>query len=130
LLAAGLAVLSAASNLLLSAAELAVRGGGRARYHSTIITGVTGTLLQCALQLLFLPYLAFVGLHAALTAQYRLHVSRKNLLRWVTAAESEHRAGQGVWSYARKMMPGQFICPTCWKIFWRGSRQKVVKAIG
>ncbi|MDR3207114.1 MAG: hypothetical protein LBT60_02165, partial [Oscillospiraceae bacterium] len=52
--AAGFAVLCAASNLLLSAAELAVRGGGRARYHSTIVTGLPGAALQCLLQLLFL----------------------------------------------------------------------------
>ena len=126
-LAAGFAVLCAASNLLLSAAEMAVRGGGGARYHSTIITGVTGTLLQCVLQLLFLPYMAFVSLHAALTALWRILFSKKYLLRWVTAAESERGTETGVWYHARKMFPSILwgvlcatLSPTGWVVgvFW------------
>ena len=55
--AAGVAVLAAASHLLLSGADLAFRRGRglTERYHSTIITGFGGVLLQTLVQLLFLP---------------------------------------------------------------------------
>lgn len=66
-LAAGTAVLSAASNLLLTGADLAARRGrGLAeRYHSTIIAGVGGVLLQTLVQLLFLPQQAWTCASAA-----------------------------------------------------------------
>lgn len=100
-----IAIACVGSNLLLSAAELAVRGGRRARYHSTIITGITGTTLQCALQLLFLPSLTYVTIHATVVAIYRMLFSHKKLLKWVTSAETERISGANVWFYTRKMFP-------------------------
>ena len=49
--AGGAAILSAASNLLLSGMDLAARRGGRARgrYHSTVVAGLPGALLQTCL---------------------------------------------------------------------------------
>ena len=100
-LAGTVAVLSAASNLLLSGAEAAARPWGRRRrYHSTVISGVAGVLLQTALQLIFLPYQAYVSATAIWTALWRMGVSHKNLLAWVTAAQAEKR-GDGLWFYLR-----------------------------
>ncbi|MDR0381390.1 MAG: hypothetical protein LBH86_05290 [Oscillospiraceae bacterium] len=99
----GLAVLCAASHLLLSVAERVVRGGGRVRYHSDIITGVAAAALQCGLTLLLLPHTASVCLRAAVTALYRVCVSRRRLLRWRTAAESERAAAGGFLREGRKM---------------------------
>ncbi len=105
-LAAGFAALCALSNLMLSAAEMAFRGkGGRGvRCHSTIITGFRAVLLQTVFQLLFLPYNAFVSIGAALTALFRLIFSRKKLLEWVTAAQSE-KFTQSAITLCRKMFP-------------------------
>ena len=98
-LAGGAAVLAAASNLLLSGAEAAARPWGRRRrYHSTVISGVAGVILQTAIQLIFLPYQAYVCASAILTALWRMGVSHKNLLAWVTAAQAEKR-GDGLWFY-------------------------------
>ena len=106
-LAAAAAILSAASNLLLSGADLAFRRGAglRVRYHSTIIAGFGGVILQTLVQLLFLPYQAWVCASAILVALWRSYVSRRGLLAWVTAAEAERKLGDGIWANYRKQLP-------------------------
>lgn len=116
--AAGAAILSAASNLLLSGAELAFRGGhGFAdRYHAAIIAGFGGILLQTLVQLLFLPFQAWVCASAAVTALWRMGVTHRGLLAWTTAAESERKSGGGIWAYYHKMWPLAavgFFCILC-----------------
>ncbi|MCI8422014.1 MAG: hypothetical protein HFF50_00560 [Lawsonibacter sp.] len=103
--AGGVAVVAAASNLLLSGAELAARrsGGKHRRYHSTVVAGLAGAILQTGVQLLFLPYQAYISAGAAGTALWRMAVSHKKLLAWVTAAQTE-RGKDGLLSYYR----------TCW----------------
>ncbi len=98
----GVAVVAAASNLLLSGAELAARRRESAhrRYHSTVITGLAGTTLQTVLQLLLLPYHAYISASAIMTALWRMGVSRKNMLAWVTAAQAE-KGKDGLWFYFR-----------------------------
>ncbi len=92
--AGGVAVVAAASNLLLSGAELAVRRSGkRRRYHSTVISGLAGAILQTAIQLIFLPYQAYISLTAISSALWRMGVSHKNMLAWVTAAQTEKGKG-------------------------------------
>ncbi len=98
--AGGIAVVAAASNLLLSGAELAARrrNGKHRRYHSTVVAGLAGTILQTAIQLLFLPYHAYTAAAAVCTALWRMSVSKRNLLAWVTAAQTE-KGKDGLWFY-------------------------------
>ena len=98
--AGGIAVLAAASNLLLSGAELA-RSGKRRRYHSTVIAGLAGAILQTAVQLIFLPYQAYISLTAISSALWRMTVSHKNLLAWVTAAQTEKGKGSVPFYYKK-----------------------------
>jgi len=106
-----LAVLSALSSLLLSWAELLVRRDSvtKARYHSTIISGFAGVLLQTITQLIFLPFEAWVCLAGAATALFRMYVSKRNMLAWVTAADMERKTGESIWHYYYKMFPGVLI---------------------
>ncbi len=108
--AAGAAVLSALSNLLLSGAELAVRGGRGAhnRYHSAILAGPGGWIVQTLLQLLFLPIQAWTCASALLTALWRMTVSRRGLLDWVTAADTGRRKGS-LWDDFRRLWPATAI---------------------
>ena len=100
--AGGVAVVAAASNLLLSGAELAVRRSGkRRRYHSTVIAGLSGAILQTAIQLIFLPYQAYISLTAISSALWRMTVSHKNLLAWVTAAQTERGKGSVPFYYKK-----------------------------
>lgn len=101
--AGGVAVLAAASNLLLSGAELAARrrNGKHRRYHSTVIAGLAGVILQTALQLVLLPYQAYTAATAAATALWRMGVTKRGLLAWVTAAQAE-KGRDGLWFYGKK----------------------------
>ena len=103
-LAAGVAAAAAASNLLLSGAELFWRGGRglRERYHASIVAGFGGVILQTLLQLLFLPLHAWTCASAIATALWRQLVTHRGLLAWVTAADAERRAGDGLWANYRK----------------------------
>jgi len=102
--AAAAAVLAAASNLLLSGADLALRFGQgvKTRYHSTIIAGFGGVILQTVVQLLFLPYNAWTCFSAIVTALWRMLISHRGLLAWVTAADAERRQGNGIPGNYRK----------------------------
>ncbi|MDD5937901.1 MAG: hypothetical protein PUC36_02660, partial [Clostridiales bacterium] len=100
--AAALAVLAAWSGLLLTGADLAFRGGAglRRRYHATIIAGFGGIILQTLVQLLLLPYQAWVCLSAAVTALWRSLVSHRRMLEWLTAAADEKKK-DGLWDHFR-----------------------------
>ncbi len=102
---AAIALLCAMSNFLLCAADLALRSriGRSVRYHSTVVAGVHGAFLQTALLLVFLPYHASVCAHAIVTSLYRMIVSKRNLLEWVTADEAENVARNTVAYYYRRM---------------------------
>ncbi len=109
--AGGIAVLAAASNLLLSGAELAVRRSGkRRRYHSTVIAGLAGAILQTAIQLIFLPYQAYVSLTAISAALWRMAVSHKNLLAWITAAQTERGKGSVPFYYKKAWFSAAVGC--------------------
>ena len=89
--AAGVAVAISLSELALSAAAALLRGGYElgSRYHSSIMYGVRGSTVQTVLSIMLLPYRALVSLHAIITALYRMFISKRNLLQWVTAEQSE-----------------------------------------
>ncbi len=104
LYAAGLlAVICLMTNLIISSAYNAFRAGAhRVRHHSTIISGVRAVALQTLLQLVFLPYGAIINLHAALASLYRMTISKKHLLRWMTAAQADKYSRSSI-ATARKM---------------------------
>lgn len=104
--AAVLAIVSAWSNLLLTGADLAVRGGVglHRRYHATIIAGLGGMILQTLVQLLFLPWHAWVCASAVCTALWRSLISKKKRLEWVTAAATEGKKST-FWSGFRSQWP-------------------------
>ena len=112
LLVAGLvAILSPLSSLLINSAEIIFRRdpGTRARYHSTIIAGFGGGLLQTMSLLVLLPYEGYTCLSAALTALYRMTISKRNMLAWVASAESERQTGNSPGFYIYKMMPAVIV---------------------
>lgn len=85
------AVLSILSSLLISGAERIFRRtpSRRMRYHSNVISGFSGSLMQTLVRLIFLPYEAWICFSAAVTALWRMCVSKRNMLQWVTSADAE-----------------------------------------
>ncbi|MDR1692380.1 MAG: hypothetical protein LBR72_03390 [Oscillospiraceae bacterium] len=100
------ALISSASHLLLTLAANAARPAGfLARTHAAIITGLPAVVYQTLLMLAFLPYNGVTSLHAALLALWRVCVSKKGCLRWVTSDQAEG-VYAGAVQTARDMFPG------------------------
>lgn len=91
------AVLAVLSALLLSGAELLFgRGNGsRRRFHSILVIGFAGAVVRTLVQLILLPVQAWISLSAAVTAWWRMLVSKRKLLEWVTAAQSDSKNSTG-----------------------------------
>jgi cyclic beta-1,2-glucan synthetase len=99
------ALISLSSRLLISSADTMLRPGGalKPKYRSSVISGFAGAVMQTFLQFLLLPYTAYVSMHAILTALYRMLISKKNMLAWVTAEDSLSANPEGYIFYFRKM---------------------------
>ncbi len=104
---AAAAGLSFISQLLLELAGNAFRREEemRVRYHSQLLHGFCGSLMQTAVKLLLLPWEAWVSLSAAAVALWRMAVSRREMLAWQTAAQAETGRGSLVGQCWREMWP-------------------------
>ncbi|NMA25300.1 MAG: hypothetical protein GX936_06500, partial [Clostridiales bacterium] len=106
LFAAFIAVLSAVSHLIISStASVFTKKCGRVRYHSTVMSGPGGQFLQTVIRLILLPYEAYVCFSAILTALFRMYISHRHLLAWVTAADSERRSKNNILTVMKRLWP-------------------------
>ncbi|RMD84520.1 MAG: DUF3131 domain-containing protein [Candidatus Dadabacteria bacterium] len=75
--------------------------------------GIGSDLFKTSLQALFtvavLPHQALLMLHAISVTLYRLTISKRKLLEWQTAAQSEQQLSNTLWSYHRMMLPALAI---------------------
>ena len=67
-----------------------------------IISGLKGSLYRSFLNLLFVPYKFILMLEAILKTLYRLFISKKKLLEWLTAADAEKVLGKDIKSFIRE----------------------------
>ncbi len=81
-------------------------GIGGKRYHSRSLSGLQRALYQLVWLLWLLPYTGWVNLHAICCALYRMLVSHRKLLSWVTSAQSEGGAPKAC---LRRMWPC-YVC--------------------
>lgn len=58
---------------------------------------------QLIIQISFLPYNAYVMMDAVIRTIYRVFISKKNLLEWVTAADEEKKLSQNLKDYFIRM---------------------------
>jgi len=61
---------------------------------------------QLTLSLSFVPYQAYLIMHAVIITLWRLLISRRNLLEWETAYSSERRLGVELGGFINQMLPG------------------------
>ena len=73
------------------------------RSNATIIYGLKGTFIEFILLLTTLPYHAYLMLDAILRTLYRMCISHRHMLEWVTSAEGERRSKNDIFSYCKKM---------------------------
>ncbi|MDP4110000.1 MAG: glucoamylase family protein, partial [Bacillota bacterium] len=103
-----IALLSIMMPLISDMAVVLFRGDGMRKYHSNILTGVPANAMHTLLELMFLPHQAIIGLGASITALYRINVSKKHLLQWVTADQADQRNVSAV-RYHRLMLPSVLL---------------------
>ncbi len=77
--------------------------------HIPVITGLKATLVRVLLLFIFLPYQAYLVTDAVFKTLYRLVITRKNMLEWVTAAAAEKQLGNSVSSFWIKMRPSVIV---------------------
>ena len=68
-----------------------------------IIIGLKALLYQAGLTFLFLPYQAYSMVKAASLTLWRVYVSRKNMLEWITSADSDANQNESLSGYYGKM---------------------------
>lgn len=78
------------------------------RFASNVMKPLIMYSWKALLDLIFLPYRAYVNIKAAVTALYRMKVTHKNMLAWVTAAESGFAKGSLSAYYVR-----MWFCVLC-----------------
>jgi hypothetical protein len=69
------------------------------KLNNNIIYGLKAILLQTSLLFIFLPYQSYVQTKSILKTLYRIFISKKNLLEWVTAADAEKFSKNTLGSY-------------------------------
>ena len=75
---------------------------GRLPFLRTLSREITQSFVRQMLILAFLPYEAYIGLDAALRTLFRLWISRRRLLEWATASDSDP-TGSGLANTVRAM---------------------------
>lgn len=96
---AGTALLSAVLPGLFGAVRSLLSGGFQMlsrRYYAGVLPAAIQSLLQAGMAAVMLLENAVISLDAILRALYRRFISHKNLMQWVTAADSERKSG-GAW---------------------------------
>jgi len=74
-----------------------------------VICGFKAMLYQSVLQLLFIPYQAYLMLDAVIRTLVRVLITHKNMLEWVTAADMEASLKNDSASFWRRM----WVSPIC-----------------
>ncbi|KKO45206.1 glycosyl transferase [Arsukibacterium ikkense] len=77
--------------------------------YSNLLADFGQTLLQCLLQLVLLADQAWRMSHAITITLWRLLVSRKLLLQWLTTAQSSAQPQRSLAGYYRQMLPGLIL---------------------
>ncbi len=75
----------------------------RENVNGNIFYGVKRFLYQMAISFIFLPHHAFMMADAIIRTLYRMFISQKNLLEWVTAADVERSLTNDIRSSVRRM---------------------------
>ncbi len=91
---------------LLDVADYIVFGshsGFGGKLNGNIIAGLRASAYQGLLIFIFLPYNAYITTDAIIRTLYRVFVSQKNMLEWVTASEAERSFKNDLAGYAKKM---------------------------
>lgn len=75
----------------------------REKLNGNLIIGLKATFYQVTLNLVFLPYHAYTMTDAIIRTLYRVYISKRNMLEWITAADMEKNLKDDFFSYFKRM---------------------------
>lgn len=81
----------------------------KGKRHKPTICGIKALFYQTLLSFIFLPYMAYLMLHAVIITFARLFITKKNMLEWVTAADVEKKLKNDLRSFYIKMKSEVFV---------------------
>jgi len=84
--------------------------------YKPAICGLKASFLQMTLQFVFLPYNAWLMVHAAVLSLVRVLFTKRNMLEWVTALDAERGLKNSLKGYVIKMKRQHFRHWLLW--FW------------
>jgi len=73
------------------------------RSYMPVICGLKASFLQITLQFIFLPYQAYLMLNAILITLVRVLITKRNMLEWVTALDTERATKNSLKNYIISM---------------------------
>lgn len=76
------------------------------RRYTPAICGLKAAFLQITLQFVFLPYQAYMMVNAIAITLVRVYITKRNMLEWVTALDTERTLKNSLKSYVIKMRIG------------------------
>ena len=85
------------------AAKLRMKQKISPKFNANIIYGVKRALTEFVLNAVLLVYESYVSADAIIRAMYRMFISKKKLLSWVTAEETEKKAANGYIMHYKRM---------------------------
>ncbi|NLE06842.1 MAG: glycosyl transferase, partial [Crenarchaeota archaeon] len=78
------------------------------RKYAPVISGLRASFLQMTLQFILLPYNAYLMVNAIVVTLYRVLITKKNMLEWVTALDTEKSLKNSLKGYIIKMKTAVF----------------------
>ncbi len=81
----------------------------REKISCNVVYGMKSVFYQVLFLFIFLPYQGYMMGDAIIRTLYRVFISNKNLLEWVTASDVEKKLKNNQISFVKRMYPGMFI---------------------
>ncbi|MBB6217860.1 cellobiose phosphorylase [Anaerosolibacter carboniphilus] len=75
----------------------------REKLNGNLIIGLKAAFYQAMLNLVFLPYHAYIMTDAIVRTLYRVYISKRNMLEWITAADMERTLKNDFFSCFKRM---------------------------
>ncbi len=98
-------------------------------YFRDLFSDLSLGLCQAGLALTFMAYQAWLMSDAILRTLFRLFITRKNLLEWVTAAQAKHGIDLNIYGSFQRMFGGIAFAVVAFIAVWFGHRQAMPIAI-
>lgn len=73
------------------------------------INAIKASIIRGLLEISFLPHKAYLALKSIIKTIYRMNISKKHLLEWLTAEEAEKQAKTDLFSYYKFMCPNVIL---------------------